>query len=79
MTLAVAAEYPIMMTGEPAADLASTPGPGKRSVRERELVAIGARGQTDAHTASQLSISISTVRSHLTGSAAKVAAAAAPT
>jgi len=63
MTLALAAEYAIMMTGEDAPDPA--PGPGKLSSRERELVALVARGQTDAQIAGQLFISVSTVRSHL--------------
>jgi len=53
------------MTGEPAPDPAAAPGPGKLSARERELVALVARGQTDAQIAGQLLISVSTVRSHL--------------
>jgi predicted ATPase/class 3 adenylate cyclase/DNA-binding CsgD family transcriptional regulator len=65
MTLAAAAQYAIMMTGEPAPDPAAAPGPGKLSARERELVALVARGQTDAQIAGQLLISVSTVRSHL--------------
>ena len=35
------------------------------SARERELVALVARGHTDAQIAAQLHISIHTVRSHL--------------
>jgi predicted ATPase/DNA-binding CsgD family transcriptional regulator len=65
MTLAAAAEYAIMMTGEHAPDPAAAPGPGTLSCRERELVALVARGQTDAQIAGQLFISVSTVRSHL--------------
>ena len=65
MTLAAAAEYAIMMAGEHAPVPAASPGPGKLSARERELVALVARGQTDAQIAGQLFISVSTVRSHL--------------
>jgi predicted ATPase/class 3 adenylate cyclase/DNA-binding CsgD family transcriptional regulator len=65
MTLAAAAEYAIMVTGGHTADPAAAPGPGKLSSRERELVALVARGQTDAQIAGQLFISVSTVRSHL--------------
>ncbi len=65
MTLAAAAEYAIMMTGEHAPAPAVEPAPGTLSSRERELVTLVARGQTDAQIAGQLFISISTVRSHL--------------
>jgi predicted ATPase/DNA-binding CsgD family transcriptional regulator len=65
MTLAAATEYAIMMTSEPAAGPTPAPGPGKLSSRERELVALVARGQTDTQIAAQLFISVSTVRSHL--------------
>jgi predicted ATPase/DNA-binding CsgD family transcriptional regulator len=64
MTLAVATEFAIMMTGEHASP-PSLPGPGKLSSRERELVTLVARGQTDAQIAEQLFISVSTVRTHL--------------
>jgi DNA-binding CsgD family transcriptional regulator len=40
-------------------------GPGRLSARERELVALVARGRTDAQIAAQLYISFRTVRSHL--------------
>jgi predicted ATPase/DNA-binding CsgD family transcriptional regulator len=63
MTLAAAAEFAIMMTGEHTPP--SPPGPGKLSTRERELVTLVARGQTDAQIAEQLFISVSTVRTHL--------------
>jgi DNA-binding NarL/FixJ family response regulator len=63
MTLATAAEYAIMMTGERAP--AAEPAPGTLSSRERELITLVARGQTDAQIAGQLFISVSTVRSHL--------------
>ena len=65
MTLAAAAEYAIMMTGEPAPDPVPVQGPGTLSARDRELVALVARGQTDAQIAGQLFISVGTVRSHL--------------
>jgi predicted ATPase/DNA-binding CsgD family transcriptional regulator len=65
MTLAAAAEYAIMMTGEHPPHQAATRGPGKLSSRERELVTLVARGQTDAQIAEKLYISVSTVRSHL--------------
>jgi predicted ATPase/DNA-binding CsgD family transcriptional regulator len=81
MTLAAATQYAIMMTGERTPDPAAAPGPvpapgpgpvpapgpgpAKLSSRERELVALVARGQTDAQIAGQLFISVSTVRSHL--------------
>jgi len=65
MTLTAAAEFAIMMTGEHDPDQAGLPGTGKLSARERELVALVARGQTDAQIADQLFISVSTVRTHL--------------
>jgi len=67
MTLAAAAAFTIMMTGEhtpPSTEL-PRPGQGKLSSRERELVTLVARGQTDAQIAEQLFISVSTVRTHL--------------
>ena len=65
MTLAAAAEFAIMMTGENVPEPTVLPGPGKLSSRERELVTLVARGQTDAQIAEQLFISVSTVRTHL--------------
>jgi len=64
LTLTAAVELAVMMTGE------TTPGqgtasPGKLSSRERELVALVARGYTDAQIAGQLLISVRTVRTHL--------------
>ena len=81
MTLAAAAEYAIVMTGERAPAPAAEPAPGTLSSRERELITLVARGQTSrAQIVSQLFISVSTVRSHLDlGSATRAAAAAAPT
>lgn len=51
----------------------------KLSGRERELVALVARGRTDAQIATELYISLSTVRSHLDRIRDKPAAGAAPT
>ena len=65
MTLAAAAEFAIMMTGERVSEPAALPGSGKLSVRERELVTLVAQGQTDAEIAEKLFISVSTVRTHL--------------
>ena len=63
MSLATAAEYALMLTdpGPPQ----SAPGPGNLSARERELVALVARGRTNAQIAAQLHISARTVGSHL--------------
>jgi DNA-binding CsgD family transcriptional regulator len=62
MTMAAAAEFVTMLaTPEP-----QTPGgQGRLSPRERELVTLVAQGRTDAQIASQLYISVRTVRSHL--------------
>jgi DNA-binding CsgD family transcriptional regulator/tetratricopeptide (TPR) repeat protein len=65
MTLAAAAEFTILMTGEHAPESAKPPGPGRLSARERELVTLVAQGQTDAQIAEKLFISISTVRTHM--------------
>ena len=64
LTLTAAVELAVMVTGE------TTPGPapatqGKLSSRERELVALVARGHTDAQIAERLVISVRTVRTHL--------------
>ena len=65
MSLATAAEYALMLTApDPLRPLAPA-GPGKLSVREREMVTLAAQGRTDADIAGQLYISIRTVRSHL--------------
>ena len=65
MTLAAAVEFAIMMTGEDVPQPAEPQGAGKLSARERELITLVARGQTDAQIAEQLVISVSTVRTHL--------------
>ena len=43
----------------------AAPDPGQLSARERELVTLVSLGRTDAQIATQLYISIRTVRSHL--------------
>ena len=63
MSRDTAAEYALMLT-DPAPPQA-VPTSGRLSARERELVALVARGRTDAQIAAQLYISIRTVRSHL--------------
>jgi DNA-binding CsgD family transcriptional regulator len=65
MTLPAAVEYAVMMAGESAQGQTVQPGSAKLSARERELVALVARGQTDAQIAGQLFISVRTVRTHL--------------
>jgi DNA-binding CsgD family transcriptional regulator/tetratricopeptide (TPR) repeat protein len=62
MSLDTAAEYALMLT-----DLRPppTPGPGKLSARERELVTLVAQGRTNAQIAAELYISVRTVTSHL--------------
>ncbi len=63
MTLVTAAEFALLMAdAEPEAP---APGLSQLSRREQELVGLVAKGQTDAQIASQLFISVSTVRSHL--------------
>ena len=71
MSLAATAEYALLLTEDPgprqppAAPGPAPTGPTQLSVRERELVTLVAKGRTDAQIATQLFISISTVRSHL--------------
>jgi DNA-binding NarL/FixJ family response regulator len=68
MTLDTAAEFLLLLaeSGAQAVRAASKPpGLSGLSPREQELITLVARGQTDAQIASQLFISISTVRSHL--------------
>ena len=52
-------------TSRGPAAAAAGPGLGQLSDRERELIALVARGRTDAQIAGELFISVSTVRSHL--------------
>jgi DNA-binding NarL/FixJ family response regulator len=65
MTLTAAAELAIMMPGESSPEPGAAPGSGMLSARERQLVTLVARGQTDAQIAAELFISVSTVRTHL--------------
>jgi predicted ATPase/DNA-binding CsgD family transcriptional regulator len=65
MSLATAAEYALLLTGEGAEAPAAAPGPEALSLRERELVTLVARGYTNAQIAAQLYISVHTVSSHL--------------
>jgi non-specific serine/threonine protein kinase len=64
MSLAAAAEYALMLT-DPGTPQPTTPGQGRLSARERQLVALVAQGRSDAQIAAELYISIRTVRSHL--------------
>jgi DNA-binding CsgD family transcriptional regulator len=63
MSRDTAAEYALMLTDPAPPEAAATSG--RLSARERELVALVARGRTDAEIAAELYISIRTVRSHL--------------
>ena len=66
MSWATAAEYTLLLTEDPDPRQPGTsPGLGKLSARERELVTLVAQGHTNAQIADRLYISIYTVRSHL--------------
>jgi len=65
MSLATAAEYALLLTAPGLPPAPAAPEMVRLSARERELVALVARGHTDAQIAAQLHISIHTVRSHL--------------
>jgi DNA-binding CsgD family transcriptional regulator len=65
MSRASAVEYALMLTSPDSRPLASEPGSGPLSPRERQLITLVAQGRTDAEIATQLHISIRTVRSHL--------------
>jgi predicted ATPase/DNA-binding CsgD family transcriptional regulator len=62
-----AAEYALMLTapGPPPSAAAASPGLGRLSARERELLTLVAQGRTNAQIAAQLHISVRTVGSHL--------------
>ena len=64
MSLAVAAEYALMLTA-PGPPQPAAPGLGTLSSRERELVTLVAQGRTNAQIAAELFISVRTVGSHL--------------
>jgi DNA-binding CsgD family transcriptional regulator len=65
MSLATAAEYALLPTAPGPPSAPAAPGTAGLSARETGLVTLVAQGRTDADIASQLYISIRTVRSHL--------------
>jgi DNA-binding CsgD family transcriptional regulator len=65
MSLATAGEYALLLTAAGPQPPAAAPGTEGLSPRERELITLVAQGHTDAQIASQLSISVRTVSSHL--------------
>jgi DNA-binding CsgD family transcriptional regulator len=65
MTLATAGEFAAMIAATGLLAPQAPPGPAPLSRRERELVTLVAQGRTDAQIAGYLTISITTVRSHL--------------
>jgi predicted ATPase/DNA-binding CsgD family transcriptional regulator len=65
MSLATAAEFALMLTAPRSQRPAVSPGLGKLSARERDLVTLVAQGHTNAEIAAQLQISVRTVSSHL--------------
>ncbi len=65
MTLDTAAELAVMLCSPASPDRGPPPRAAQLSAREQELVALVARGMTDAQIASQLHISVRTVSSHL--------------
>ena len=65
MTLSIAAQYAALAVTEETDKPGEAASAPRLSVREQELVALVARGHTDAQIAGQLYISVRTVRSHL--------------
>jgi DNA-binding CsgD family transcriptional regulator len=65
MSPAAAAEYALMLAGDPGPPQDPAPGLGRLSARERELVTLVARGRTDAQIAAELHLSVRTISSHL--------------
>ena len=65
MSPATAAEYALLLTAPGPGQPQATPGLGKLSARERELITLVAQGRTNAQIAAQLYISVNTVSSHL--------------
>ena len=65
MSLAIAAEYALMLTAAGRQQPRATSGLAKLSARERELVTLVAQGRTNAQIAAHLYISVRTVTSHL--------------
>ena len=65
MTLSIAAHYAALAVAEGTGRANEAANAPVLSAREQELVALVARGHTDAQIAGQLYISVRTVRSHL--------------
>jgi DNA-binding CsgD family transcriptional regulator len=65
MTPAAAAEYVLLLVTEKPEEPAAAPDLAHLTAQERELITLVARGRTDAQIASQLSVSVRTVRSRL--------------
>ena len=65
MSLATVAEYALMLAAPAPQAAEAARGSGKLSARERELIALVARGRTDAQIAAELYISVRTVHTHL--------------
>jgi predicted ATPase/DNA-binding CsgD family transcriptional regulator len=65
MTRETATEYALMLSAAGSWRSAASSGLERLSTRERELVSLVAQGRTDAQIATELFISLSTVRSHL--------------
>ena len=68
MSVPAVTEFALLLADTPAQSPSAQPEPtvlARLSAREQELVTLVARGRTDAQIATQLFISVSTVRSHL--------------
>jgi DNA-binding CsgD family transcriptional regulator len=65
MSLAMIAEYALLLTAPAPPAAAAAHGSSKLTARERELVTLAAQGRTNAQIAAQLFISVRTVGSHL--------------
>ena len=65
MNLQIAAEFASMLAGSAMNEASEENGSVRLTPREKELLALVAQGRTDAQIASELFISIRTVRSHL--------------
>jgi DNA-binding CsgD family transcriptional regulator len=65
MSQATVSEYALMLTAPAPPPSPAGPGAARLSAREQELITLVAQGRTDAQIATQLYISIRTVRSHL--------------
>lgn len=65
MTLQMASDFASMLANSATGEAAHPDGLVRLTPREKELLTLVARGRTDAQIASELFISIRTVRSHL--------------